>query len=96
MFLLLALVFPLVASEWPWTPQCTEPAVVENGSWMRTDRGWRLVCNYGFITTNKTMFECDETAEAASEASCVETMAFVVGKAAAQPQATPCRLCLQR
>ena len=41
---------------------------------------FRLVCDYGFIATGRTLFDCAETEEAAGQATCVETMAFVIGK----------------
>lgn len=73
------LLLPLTAFGSPWPPgDCSEPAEVQNGSWMCCTERCRLVCDYGFIATNRTLFECGET-EVASVASCVETMAFVVG-----------------
>ena len=39
---------------------------------------FRLVCDYGFIATNRTLFECGDTEEA-SQATCVQPMAFVIG-----------------
>ena len=40
---------------------------------------FRLVCDYGFIATGRTLFDCGETEEAAGQATCAETMAFVIG-----------------
>ena len=40
---------------------------------------FRLVCDYGFIATNRTLFECGDTEEASMQATCVQTMAFVIG-----------------
>ena len=39
------------------------------------------MCDYGFIATGRTLFDCGETEdEAAGQATCVETMAFVIGE----------------
>ena len=55
---------------------------IENGWITKCGSNCHISCNYGFITSGKNVFNCEEGSSVGSYPNpiCVKTMAFIIGK----------------